>query len=484
MWQEIFVDSPSLSGWCSEPTSRTDYERKIYVARYATVFNLNNFQPLLTSKSVSYSQSVPQVPPKPDALKPNDMGNRYNLRSSKGQEGQAEMQYDERNPWEEYSERVTYGSNAKAAGGSKSSEIETVRAESGWSLFSWGSNESRAQGSSEIEVLRNEVNKQARIIEQLKRNQKYSEYYNMAKQEAQRLREDRDMFQRQVKFLEADVANLRQQLKEELDKTPSVANTFYPNTADVAAGADIVNTAEMLNHDIFQFAASLADQYEQLPNADCDDQMKDISLEFGNEVNGLLTRTRGDYSSVMQTLQTCMIACCQEILNSWYPFLDQDEFLKTAYSMISYREGQAVAGPWRALLFQISDEAGDPQTVVDTIKRKMTKALEFLGWSTMDEEHTETLKSIVESTLEMHKIIQRDVISGDIEVFYPLPGEHFNPETMKDETEGGNGGSTVHCTIEMGLKKITTEKVHEGGEWVVKHQQLIILKPKVILVNS
>ncbi|PFH47319.1 hypothetical protein AMATHDRAFT_67927 [Amanita thiersii Skay4041] len=387
-------------------------------------------------------------------------------------------------------ESMTFGTTSRV-------ENETPVGGSSWTVGMQprgvGQNQQQTRTVAEFEALQRENRRQAKQIEELQRNDKarvYEEQLFMSQQEAKKHKEDRDMFERQVKVLEGEVGTLRQQLQREYDKAPSVANTFYPNTADVAAGADIVNAAEMLNHDIFQFAAGLADEFEQLPrtgyrSSRSNYQARDLSREFGKEVGDFIVRTkeREDYASVMQAFQTCMIACCRDILNSWYPFSGQGEFLTRTYNVISQREGQAVAGPWRSLLYQTSEETDDISSEIHTIKLKVMRVLEFFGWSKMNEDYSETLKSIIEATLELHKVIRRDVISGDITVIYPLPGERFDSDAMTAETEGikSTSRTKIHCTTEMGLKKITRDKVHEGGVWVVKNHEIVILKAKVTI---
>ncbi|PFH48904.1 hypothetical protein AMATHDRAFT_64345 [Amanita thiersii Skay4041] len=298
--------------------------------------------------------------------------------------------------------------------------------------------------------------------------------------------------------LQKEVTSLKQQLRDELKKAPSVTNSFYPNTADVAAGADIINMAGLLNHEVYQFSAGLAEECDSItstkgktPDAPGDTATDTSSDGFSPDFMQLVAWAgeRAEYSLIMHVLQAGVLSCCVDVLNSWYPFYGQEDLLFDVYQQIQQAEGQAVAGPWRSILYRQGwSDAFGPQELIQNFTSRINSIVKALGMSRLRAENEDTLTAIILSTLNLHKTIQKDVISGDIEPIFADTGSKFDPETMEAEAPGTarkpDRIETIICTSELGLRKVEIERVHERGRWEQRRNTQVIKKAKVMLSSS
>lgn len=145
-----------------------------------------------------------------------------------------------------------------------------------------------------------------------------------------------------------------------------------------------------------------------------------------------------------------------------------------------------MSGQWRSLVYRYGlDITQTEQEVSDSITKNVWRLCSVLGWSAKDSTHLESLKSIASRTLQLHKTIYLEILSGDITIISPELGTPFNPATMEvSEVSAGAKLPPVLCTTDMGLRKSVVEKVFSNEKYEFKEEKAVILKAKVFLDHS
>ena len=126
------------------------------------------------------------------------------------------------------------------------------------------------------------------------------------------------------------------------------------------------------------------------------------------------------------------------------------------------------------------------QEIFKLIRDDVGMLCRVLGWSAQDPTHLESLKSIASRTLQLHKTIYVEVVSGDITIISPELGTPFDPATMEvSEVRSPDAKlPIVLCTTDMGLRKSVVEKVFSNEKYEFKEEKAVILKAKVFLDHS
>ncbi|KAF8638100.1 hypothetical protein AX17_002440 [Amanita inopinata Kibby_2008] len=298
---------------------------------------------------------------------------------------------------------------------------------------------------------------------------------------------------------ESEILGLRQQLANDSQRTPIVAaSSFSLHTADGASGADIIRDVQLLNDEIYQFAAGLAEE--------CDDNssvgrarrpimneqtMEDVTCRFGQQIAKVIweAKARPEYSCIVQALQACIVSCCEDVLRSWHPFRTKSDSIGNVYRAIGEAEGQGVSGQWRSLMYRHAcQDKANQEDVITPFRERIISVLKVLGQLKLNAVQDEALVTLILSVLHIHEIIRRDIVSGDIEIISAAPGTHFDPDTM--ELNAGRNSPTksasfgrIRCTTDMGLRKCTLEKFYSEGKWMLRNQTSVILKAKVVLAD-
>ncbi len=117
------------------------------------------------------------------------------------------------------------------------------------------------------------------------------------------------------------------------------------------------------------------------------------------------------------------------------------------------------------------------------VQREIYALLLFLliciGWKAepkqikalLEEELSQCINEIATSVAKISKMIREDFVSGDLQVTYVRPGQHYNPSLMDAEGQASpKVQAPVLCTVELGLAL----RSRAGG-------QQMVLKPRVAL---
>ena len=146
-----------------------------------------------------------------------------------------------------------------------------------------------------------------------------------------------------------------------------------------------------------------------------------------------------------------------------------------------------MSGQWRSLVYRHGlDITQMEQEISNRITRNVWRLCSVLGWSAKDSTHLESLKSIASRTLQLHRTIYLEILSGDITIISPELGTPFDPETMEvSEVRSADAKlQPVLCTTDMGLRKSAVEKVFSNGKYELKEDKTIILKARIFLDPS
>lgn len=101
--------------------------------------------------------------------------------------------------------------------------------------------------------------------------------------------------------------------------------------------------------------------------------------------------------------------------------------------------------------------------------------------------HQEALRAIVSRVLRLYRMVRIDVVSSEIVIISPTPGDLFDPETMEVSDSKDMLAMSLHqpvlCTTDMGLKRVAMERLYSESErkWTVHEHEATILKAKVTM---
>ncbi|KAF8632113.1 hypothetical protein AX15_002044 [Amanita polypyramis BW_CC] len=304
----------------------------------------------------------------------------------------------------------------------------------------------------------------------------------------QKVVDERNQLREEARAMHTEISNMRRRL-EEIGKNRRDPVPFA-NLADGVSGADLVQDIQLLNGEIYQFAACLADNFKKLPDRHTSDIKKDLKSMFGPAITNFVLQAvrQGVHSWILQAVQTCTIACCADVLTApLIPSLKNIDDLEDIYLNIRKREGQGVSGRWRSLLCRNGSWDTAEQGVCNDIKGKIKYVCSVLGLEMVKSIHGDTLDSIASKTLHLLKAMCVDVVSGDMEVIFPEPGALYDPDTMelsdgRDVSPTGlPRGKPIFCTTDMGLRKLVGKREYSKSQeqWMFQEDSTTILKAKV-----
>ena len=95
------------------------------------------------------------------------------------------------------------------------------------------------------------------------------------------------------------------------------------------------------------------------------------------------------------------------------------------------------------------------------------------------------LSELVNKTLELRKMMYGDYVSGDVEVFSPLPGSQFDTRKMQVDDPRSNGRSTavgpIMCTTTMGIGRTLYIRQLQADKWVEKEEYHVLSTANVLM---
>ncbi|KAF8627771.1 hypothetical protein AX17_006136 [Amanita inopinata Kibby_2008] len=279
----------------------------------------------------------------------------------------------------------------------------------------------------------------------------------------------------------------------------SSAQTFLGN-ADRISLAEVGNMVELLNAEILQTAAFIADSLTYEAARHTREDQHEINGGF-NEVGRLvgsdlprilferITEPKLDPVTAQITLQAGLVAACTLIIRQQ----DSQPVLHDTYNAIRESKGQTIAGRWRALAYEYMkpSEEGKQDKDMNWMLDILRNLLTSIGWSLrgpdahVPTKYKEKLMGVVESALKLQVICRRDVTSADLMPNIISSNSPFDNTRMTyayGEENDINTDERVICTVEMGLgcgKMVVSNKADEARE-----ETSVILKPKVALTST
>ncbi|KAH9485797.1 hypothetical protein JR316_0002712 [Psilocybe cubensis] len=328
------------------------------------------------------------------------------------------------------------------------------------------------------------------------------------------LENERNRLQDNARALQHELTNVQHALSEaqalsEVRGRELVGAQVFLTKADALSISDVVEKVNVLNEEIFQAAAGLAEGLvvvgagqPEFTVAVAEGAYQGVVRTIGEFLAGVLhTQAQASVREVHPLIAQVALSCfvsefCFMKLTAWYSSDPNiDEFLRTVYNQIRQNEEQAVSGRWRALL------RAQIRPLTDTWKRELTDSLQnllvFSGWNApleAQQAFVAKLAPIFNALEDLRGAIYEKYTSADLEASEVQPGSPF--QTWMDDAYGderksppppgqGQGGKTmqlVACTTGIGLKKLLPTpgpaQGHRsrGGDWYE-----MVLPPKVCL---
>ncbi|KAH9485814.1 hypothetical protein JR316_0002729 [Psilocybe cubensis] len=263
-----------------------------------------------------------------------------------------------------------------------------------------------------------------------------------------------------------------------------------------------ISTIKMLNEEIFQTAAAMTDQLENIPKRFVvEDESASAKAEILKSMLGLeLVRNLQEEAQIpseehnplfVQTaLQGCLTASCLRIITSWYPAeWEYGNFLYALYERIRGTGGPEIASIWKKATQQSCVPSTDRNAkLVTYLTEQIQAVLTVCGWSqqsAVDEmlrdKYSRNLAGMVSQAVRLNTLTMAGE-GRDLEAILIDAGKVFDPRCMQNENPFESASRKLNvtappdeevvCTTALGLKTVQSM----AGE-----SEQILLMPKVFL---
>ncbi|KAF8632103.1 hypothetical protein AX15_002035 [Amanita polypyramis BW_CC] len=296
--------------------------------------------------------------------------------------------------------------------------------------------------------------------------------------------------------LEQLVKELRQELdftKKELSsaKQELQLSRVFGNRADNVSEADIRDKALRLSDSIYQLASAIADPIDNAYSASSRGSVSESARRlFGDPLVKLVRRSNLDGPSLSALLQACLIHFCYKVLSYEFASIvdsERNEILQSIFdNMKASSELKIVSARWRSLAHLHVQNLQDQQKLCQLLIRRLTELYGF-PLENFELSYGEGVSDIVNMTLDLHKMIYRDYVSGDIVPFTHSPGSPFDSEHMVvDDPRGGTQkvDGPIFCSTGIGLTRTMIVRRGQGDSWVEQEDRLVLLKAKVLMSSD
>ncbi|KAH0588434.1 hypothetical protein H2248_004282 [Termitomyces sp. 'cryptogamus'] len=327
----------------------------------------------------------------------------------------------------------------------------------------------------------------------------------------------------QVQSLAEELETMKGQLQEAESRRRKIARLLHETAAelhganhfltkvDAMSEADVVNMVDILNAEIMQTSALIADELGELtrgkePESIADAEKRDFNRRaLGNALIQYLEREGQsiDPMSVQLALQFCLAETCYVVVESWRPGKWKgEEMLFEIYASMK-RTGQfsavqisnhtepwiiviqPVLGRWRALTRAQTNYQDNQVKVNAYFYRRVQDVLSLAGWPSHIPEHRnfldrfkERIELLATLSLRLHEAISKDMTSGELRVKMVYPGERFKDESIDqafpNETSNPNDtqSKSASGTTDLGLVR------------TVGAESRTLKKPKIVLESA
>ncbi|KDR69827.1 hypothetical protein GALMADRAFT_255645 [Galerina marginata CBS 339.88] len=324
-----------------------------------------------------------------------------------------------------------------------------------------------------------------------------------ALEEIQRLRHTCSEFEREQVRLQDELSKVRREFEEYktrrsgvIQEKETVGARSVLTKANSLTISDAINKLAVLNEEIFQAAASLANTVVRSKRNFTPEVMqrgrKQVRKLCSEPMIDLLSNQAKKSEPIVNPLvaqaffSTFFVDFCVSKLGSWYPGDEAlDRFLGKLYNEIRISEKQAVSGGWRALTRSRTRPATENWKV--ELIENLQNILVAFAWE-IPTSHQVTFEQklvpIFQAVESLRITLGEEFTSSDLEVSVVPAGSKF--EDWKEDTRGDglqSGGKranheVVAGTTGMGLKRILVVKGSRNLE------EEIFLPPKVVLEST
>ncbi|KAI0750430.1 hypothetical protein C8Q74DRAFT_1374016 [Fomes fomentarius] len=291
----------------------------------------------------------------------------------------------------------------------------------------------------------------------------------------------------------------------------------YLSKVDDIADHDVLPMITALNSMVYQTAATLTDVYEAQTADSCfvsvaesegaTKRLRNSRLCGESLLKALSASKHGDgfHSTIVQlALQSVLVQYVQRLCTMWY--LGQHDpvgpLMDDLYSHLKRQERPSVAGRWRALsrahLMALFLEDKGSSVLSDYEDMLMAHLMDILlsGLHFSSSHHSLlqrvqeacgiALHNITTHALELRAVTGERIVSRDLELVLPKPGERFDTHRMENEDscdgmEGDMREDVIFCTTQLGLIR---EEWYSGDGREPYAHAVTLLKPKVILASA
>ena len=140
-------------------------------------------------------------------------------------------------------------------------------------------------------------------------------------------------------------------------------------------------------------------------------------------------------------------------------------------------EPEVVSARWRSLAYSHNQVLTQDQQKLPQLLGNSIRTLYGFSKGKFESMFGQELSELVTKTLDLRKMMYGEYVSGDVEVFSPLPGSQFDQWKMQvEDLRCDNWSSAVGpiaCTTTMGIARTLDIRRLQADKWVDKEYNVL-----------
>ena len=153
--------------------------------------------------------------------------------------------------------------------------------------------------------------------------------------------------------------------------------------------------------------------------------------------------------------------------------------------MVYVTEPKAVSARWRSLAYSHNNDLTQDQQQLHQLLGSNIGTLYGFPKEKFESMFGQELSELVTKTLDLRKMMYGEYVSGDVEVFSPVPGSQFDPGKMQVDDPRKNGRSSadgpIKCTTTMGIGRKLYIRRFQADRWDDKEEYNVLGKASVLI---
>jgi len=164
---------------------------------------------------------------------------------------------------------------------------------------------------------------------------------------------------------------------------------------------------------------------------------------------------------------------------------ERTELLQQIFDDMKASQPKAVSARWRSLAYSHNHFLAQDQQKLHQLLGNGIRTLYGFPKEIFESMFGQELSELVNKTLDLRKMMYGEYVSGDVEVFSPVPGSPFDLRKMQVDDPRSNGRSSANgpiiCTTTMGIGRKLYIRRLQADKWDDKEEYNVLGKANVLI---